>query len=497
MNPGRHGVLDFVERVPGTLRVRFVNGSWRRVPAVWTVLSAAGRSVAVVSVPATYPPEAVRGVMVSGFDTPLTAAIDGSFVHPRARWPEIRSLVGRLPFADFQEVATGARWHAQALAALADGIERRTRLMETLVARDRPAFAMVVYGESDTVAHHFWRFHDPASPRFAPSPYASAVRDVYVALDRALGRLRAAAGPDATVVVVSDHGSGGASDRVLHLNRRLVEQGLLRFAESARAGTLARRVRALAVRAVPFRWQAPLLRRLPAAAGRLEGVSRFGGIDWTGTAAFSDELDYHPSVWINCCGREPHGIVPAADYDATCARVTAALTAWTDDAGRPLVARVWRRDELYHGPAVEAAPDLMVEPALHEGYRPSVVHAVGCGPSLRRLAPAEHGAGKNAGMNGTHRPEGILVLAGAGVRDAGPLGDAHVTDVMPTLVALAGVPVPRDLDGRVLTTALRGSVTYGPAATGDAAPMRQALDAESEAEMAARLAALGYAEPES
>src|SRR5262252_6541434 len=47
VNPGRHGVLDFSERVPGTYRVRFVNGSWRRVPALWSRFDDAGRTSAV------------------------------------------------------------------------------------------------------------------------------------------------------------------------------------------------------------------------------------------------------------------------------------------------------------------------------------------------------------------------------------------------------------------------------------------------------------------
>src|SRR5579883_3005842 len=63
-NPGRHGVLDFTER------------------ALWNYLAAAGRRVAVITVPATYPPEPIDGVMVSGWDSPLATAIDGSFVHP-------------------------------------------------------------------------------------------------------------------------------------------------------------------------------------------------------------------------------------------------------------------------------------------------------------------------------------------------------------------------------------------------------------------------------
>src|SRR5262252_521423 len=76
VNPGRHGVFDFTERVPGTYRVRFVNGSHRRVPALWSHLAACGKRVVVLTVPATYPPEPVPGVMVSGFDSPLTTAID-------------------------------------------------------------------------------------------------------------------------------------------------------------------------------------------------------------------------------------------------------------------------------------------------------------------------------------------------------------------------------------------------------------------------------------
>jgi nucleoside-diphosphate-sugar epimerase len=72
--------------------------------------------VAVLTVPATYPPEDVNGVMVSGFDSPLATAIDGSFVSPRRFYPEIRRLVGRLPFADFQELTAGPGWHAEARA---------------------------------------------------------------------------------------------------------------------------------------------------------------------------------------------------------------------------------------------------------------------------------------------------------------------------------------------------------------------------------------------
>src|SRR5439155_1268186 len=225
-------------------------------------------------------------------------------------------------------VTTGPGWHAVALARLLEGVERRTKLAAWLLERERWDALMVVFGESDTVAHHFWRFHDPRSPRHAPSPFADAIARVYAALDRAVGTLLAAAGPGTAVAIVSDHGSGGASDRIVHPNRHLAECGLLTFRATQGRGRLAGVARTAALRALPIRLQGALLRRLPGAAGRLEGMHRFHGIDWSRTVAYSEELDYHPSVWLNVRGREPEGAVEPADYEATRDRVVAALAGW-------------------------------------------------------------------------------------------------------------------------------------------------------------------------
>jgi predicted AlkP superfamily phosphohydrolase/phosphomutase len=494
VNPGRHGVLDFTERVPGTYRVRFVNGSYRRAPALWTRLGRAGRRVAVVTVPATYPPEPVPGVMVSGFDSPLATAVDGSFVHPRSFFAEIRRLVGRVPFADFQEVSTGPGWHTDALARLLDGIERRAALGCALLERERWDLLMMVFGESDTVAHHFWRFHDPSSPRHTASAFGDAILRVYEALDAALGRLVAAL-PGAVVAVVSDHGSGGAGDRVLHLNRRLADCGLLAFRPESGRGRLARIGRAAALGVLPHRWQGRILRRAPRAAGHLEGLHRFGGIAWRRTIAYSEELDYHPSVWLNLHGREPEGTVGTAEYEASRERVAAALAGWRDDEGRPVIRRVWRREELFHGPFVGRAPDLILEPALVGGYSPACLRSGGPGPALGRLTPAEHGAGKGRGMNGSHRREGLFVLAGPGVRRAGELPQADLVQVLPTLLGLAGMAVPPGLDGSPIGEALAvppafAAVPDGPEPEPTAVPFG---DGESR-DLAARLAALGYLE---
>jgi predicted AlkP superfamily phosphohydrolase/phosphomutase len=492
VNPGRHGLLDFTTREPGSYAIRFVNGSYRRTPALWTRLCAAGGRVAVVTVPATYPPEPVNGVMVSGFDSPLATEVDGRFVHPRAFHAEIRRLVGRLPFADFQETSIGPGWHEAALARLLEGVAKRTTVVEHLLRQEHFDAVMVVFGESDTVAHHFWRFWDPGSPRWVASPHADAIGRVYAALDAGLGRLLAAAPSDAVVAVVSDHGSGGASDVALHLNRRLAECGLLRFRSAG--GGPAGHLRSAALRLVPHRLQGPALRNLPGFAGRLEGQYRFGGIDWSETVAFSEELDYHPSVWLNVRGREPDGVVDPGRYDDVRAQVVAALESWEHRDGQPVVDRVWRRDELYHGPAVDGAPDLLLELALRKGYSPSCLRSGGPGPSVRSLTADEFEGGKGAGMNGAHRRDGMFLLAGPGVRPGGRGATRDIVDMLPTLLALVGQPIPQGLDGRVMTDVISvRSTEVADAFPEGAAPAP--YGPEAEAAVAARLAALGYLEP--
>src|SRR5262249_55947221 len=150
----------------------------------------------------------------------------------------------------------------------------------------------------------------------------------------------------------------------------LAQEGYLRFAPRTRRARWAGTVRAAAVRAVPERWQAPCFR---AAGGRLasrgESSGRFAGIGRARTRAFSEELNYFPSVWLNVQGRDDHGTVPVAGYQELCDELTAKLLAWRDPFSRaPVVRRVWQRDALYRGPYVSFAPDLVLDLETPGGY---------------------------------------------------------------------------------------------------------------------------------
>jgi predicted AlkP superfamily phosphohydrolase/phosphomutase len=458
VNPGRHGIFDFTRRLPGRYAVEFVNATYRRAPTLWRLLSDAGLRVGVMGLPTTYPPEPVNGFLMAGFDAPVTTGIDASFVYPRLLLDEIRRAVGEYRITDFQEVNIGPGWHADALSKLQAALRDRTAIAEYLLTREVWDCFMVLFGESDTVSHHFWAFHDPASPRYTQqSQFADAIRIVYRQLDAAVGRLIEAA-PGATVVVLSDHGFGGTGDKVIYLNRWLAKQGYLRFKGGRnRMGQTLRLGKHLGLRLLPSAWQEQVFRRCGGwLANRVESSTRFSGIDWAATRAFSEETNTCPAVWLNLVGREPAGVVPEAAYRSLRDEIIDRLQAWQDPGtGQPIVARAWRREELYHGPYVGEAPDIVLELALDRGYAYTCQSSQGHpGPPLRLLTPAEHVGAKGQSMNGSHRAEGILMMAGPGIKAGGRLVGAHLMDVAPTVLALLGLAPPVAMDGRLLDEAL-------------------------------------------
>jgi len=496
VNPGKHGIFDFTRRELGSYEVRFVNATFRKAPTVWRLLSDAGRRVAVLGLPGTYPPEPLNGCMISGFDTPVTTRADASFVTPPDLAPLVEQL-GGFPFADFQEFRVGADWYRMALDRLLQGIAVKTRLAQTLLRREAWDCFLLLFGESDTVAHHFWRFHDPRSPRFdraGAGELGDAIFRVYAALDAAIGRLRDTV-PDAAVLVASDHGFGGAGSKAVYLNNWLQQIG---FQRAQRGGTRLRAAgvaKRLALQLLPAALQARAFRLNGGRwASRLESRARFAGIDWSGTQAFSEELNYFPSVWLNVKGREPEGIVAPADYDRVCDALCAAAATLRDPVhGGPVIRRVWRRAELYDGPYLSYAPDLVLELNLDGNYSYTCLPSrmAPTAEAVRQLDACECAGGKLTGMSGSHRPDGIVLLAHDRVPHGQWLRGAQIGDLAPTILDLCGASIPADFDGRTISPVVspsegrempvsggqRGERWYGPA---------------EEHEIAARLMDLGY-----
>jgi predicted AlkP superfamily phosphohydrolase/phosphomutase len=479
LEPGAHGIFDFTQKLAGRYAIRFVNAADRAGETIWRRASRGGARALVLGVPATHPAEdGVDGLLVPGFDAPISAGSEARAASDPALYARVAARAGPWMRPALDEGAHSPAFYDRAPATLLEQIDRKTGFaLEALrqlreSGRD-PALMVVVFAESDTAAHHFWRDHDPGSPRHDPGASAlrrGALAAVYERLDDAAGALRAAFGDDALAIALSDHGQGGASRRVVHLNRHLVDCGLL--ARRGRSDVLARAARDRALRALPPRAAQALFRRLRGGAARIESAARFGAFAWERSAAFSEEANTQPGVWINLRGREAAGAVARADYERARRAVIDALLDWKLEGGHPVVERALPREEVYAGPFVERAPDVVVELALENGYAHSLVPtpwSEGGGPAVRRLADDELGGGRGRGMNGTHRRSGIWLAVGAG----GAPAPASIAGVSSAVLRALGFPAENREGARAVP-----------------AP----YDAAEEARVAARLRALGYLE---
>ena len=515
VDPARHGVFDFTTRKG--YQVRFTAGTAREVPTLFTQLDRLGLRCACLSFPATWPPEELEhGVFVSGWDAPVAFEADRSFMWPPSLFDETVERFGAPSFDDVDEFhADAPGWIDRLPDALVRRVARKTDWARWLLDRqDWDVFALY-FGESDTASHYLWAHHDPASPRRPASvstEQRGALQRVYEALDQAVGSLlEAAGGEQSEVTVLSDHGSGGSSDKVLYLNQLLAEHGLLRFRPQRAPGGSG--LKEIALRRFPPRLREQLFRLgnawLPS---RLESNVRFGAIDMANTLAFSDELNYFPGIHLNVAGREPRGIVQAGQRRDTILRIRAALLDTRDPwSGKPVFRDLIPREQLFEGPHLDRAPDLMVELYLDDGYSYNLMPSSpqrgasaapwrqsrstehpAAGSPFRKLADHEKPGKKGRSLAGSHRSHGFMALAGPSVRPAGRL-DAHIADLSATLLCRLGLSVPTSFMGRVLWEALQDAQRESTLSLPE--PTRlEPRTTRNEGLVESRLRALGYIE---
>jgi predicted AlkP superfamily phosphohydrolase/phosphomutase len=457
MNPGAHGVFDFMERHRTDTGKRDpIFSSSIRATTFLETLSDAGHEVRAGNVPVTFPPIPVRGRMISGGSLPSGVP----FVSPSS-WADHLKSVAPFPINGME----WARYRDHPYALLQEArefVEARTASFVELL-QGSWSVAVCVYVVTDRLQHPFADHLIPSHPAFpnrSETPLAEAVRDVYRLLDAQVQRLQAEAG-DATTLLVSDHGFAPVT-RAANLDAILMRQG---FAAS--------NVAADAVRAIGH----SRLWRLIADSGLgrtiREKVRTPATVSWGKTAAYCSVTG--GGVSVNLKGREPAGIVEPKDRDRVLEEVRDALLGFEDpELGKP-IAEVLRSEEIFSGRFASLAPDLIAVP-----------------DRLWVLDHTDEAATVLDYPTGDHRREGVIAAAGGGI-SPGDLGVRDLADVAPTALAMCGVP-SSGLDGRVVETLAGDRRASAVVQVPDAAPVREsvALSEEETESVAEHLRALGY-----
>ncbi|NNE44431.1 MAG: hypothetical protein HKN12_09490 [Gemmatimonadetes bacterium] len=206
VTPGDHGVWSFWLPEGDNPRGRYVDATARLAEPVWKDLSAAGRTVGIVNVPVTSPPDSVNGFLISGFPYPAGAPL----TFPPELEADIRKR-GYLPdeYGGAPVPGEEEAWldHVEAIA------HGRRDVALDLLFKEKPDLSVIVFTSPDRIQHHLWKFHDAKHPLHDASAaprLKNAVRDSYAWCDDVLGEVLDRLPKNAVLFVVSDHGFGPA-----------------------------------------------------------------------------------------------------------------------------------------------------------------------------------------------------------------------------------------------------------------------------------------------
>ncbi|MFQ6076328.1 MAG: alkaline phosphatase family protein [Candidatus Bathyarchaeia archaeon] len=397
-NPGKHGIFSFAQRSPGSYGRRIIRPELIRSRTLWEILSHHGKRVGVINVPmSTY--NGFSGFMVPGFLDRMEGVPQPSKIREKIvrRFGRGR-VVGDVDLETLRRVRSDPDHFIERVYAITDEL---ADISLYLLGAERWDFFMTVFMGTDRLGHFFWKYVDRNHPNYTLNGFNDRVRGYYRMIDDIIARLLEAIPEETLVILLSDHGFCPVS-REVFLNNYLQEFGYL---ESTNGKVNLEKSRAIA-------------------------------------HGYGD-------IWLNVEGREPSGLVEEGrEYEDLREGIIESLEGLRIDGEGP-VQRVVRREEVYWGPYVAEASDLIA--VFNRGWqaarRPEILNKRRDGRYVND-DPLWSG-----GHDGTHDPRevpGVLGFLGPDViRGSSPLR-AHLWDLAPTILRAMNIPVPGDMDGRVL-----------------------------------------------
>ena len=359
-------------------------------------------------------------------------------VSPASRTDWVRARGGVHPFAAGPVDASGphdARGLRQLAGACVAGARARGTLAVRLLAEMELDLLLVVFPEAHKSSHILWHTVDPAHPAHGTAPLGDeGLVEVFREVDRQIGRLAEAAGPEATLLVFSLHGMRAKRGVPTILDPLLRALGLaaVRDASARSWPERARHAFVAGKRLAPAPVKRLYHRLAPRSLTRRVDHQRFGlDYDWSRTVAFPMPSDQHGWIRLNLAGREAQGILEPGEYDEMGARLEGLLERVTTVDGRRVVKEIRRLGANRNGDG--GPPRTLPDLVLHWE------DAAEADP-LRLANPAVEAHPTATKFTGQHAPDGFFIWRGRSGSPAVP--DAVAAEDLHRLLhgALRGQP---------------------------------------------------------
>jgi len=395
VTPTTHGITDFA--VPTSGGDQPVSSTLRRVPALWNMVSAADRRVAVLGWWASWPAESVDGIVVS--DRALA---------------QVDHRVFPAEFADqFKLIEQRARAHP-----IDFGGNDSTRIQDNVMARTAVALAsegfdlmMIYFRGVDITSHFVWKYFEPEAFNLTDLDEIEDGRQrlarAYEAVDLAIGEIRQTVGPEATIMVLSDHGFHAMDEEetrvIMDFDAVLAHLGLLK-----RTG---------------------------------------GTVDMSRSKLYTYASPTHTtSKKLRFCreDREQGGTVTDGDINGIRLELAAGLATvrWPDGLSAFAVRGPGRKER-------KKGAELVVDVLMPGAGRQLLAEGEPIPGAVREMTR----------LSGTHssNTDGVFFASGPMVDPAADLADINVLDITPTVLFALGLPVADDFDGHPHTELFTGN----------------------------------------
>jgi len=460
-SPAKHGIFDFTCFDPNSYERHLLNSTHIKAETLAEIASRNGKKVGFVNMPMTYPPFPVNGFMISGILAPNEKC---RFTYPEELYPELLLNVGdyRIDYS-----ISGYPTLEEMSKDLNRVTELRKKTILYLMDKYEWDLFCAVFVGIDRIQHWVWRFTD-SKYKFKTDEEArfrNIIYSYYEYTDRVIGDILERLSEDDFFIINSDHGFCSSYNR-FHLNNWLEKEGFLSFSKEpvSEKGTQ--------IEHFFEKW----------ACHKNTLVNR---IDWSSTKAFSGHETEH-GIFINLEGKFPQGTVKPSEMNALTEQIREKLLKTKDpETGLNVLDNVYRKEEIYNGPCLAYAPDLILITRNQEYEISDEGH---------------HAKGfLSKHIMGIHHRSGILIMSGnSKVLNTGRVDGISILDLAPTILYLCGLSIPGDIDGKIISNAFRPEyMELNPPVYEEAASIQRLQDTgiyskEDIAQIQKRLENLGY-----
>ena len=429
-NPGKLGVFHFINLDINKKKV-FTNTSESfKSKEIWDYLSDSGFKCGILDMPTTYPPKRVNGFMVSH---PLY------YKNPNYTYPG--SLEAELENELDYRLNLENPFNVNKDLAIEDAkkiIIQRFETASYLYKRYNPDFFHLTIFHIDPIQHYFWGYMESKNPT-----YGKIIEDTWMLIDKKLKKfLDDVMDENTYVILMSDHGFRSLEGE-FNFSRWLINNMYLKFTKKInRLSILARfgftldnvffilsklkiinLIRAL----IPYSMQKKLLRVIPSKKQKVNILDNLNSlVDWNE----SKVICIYEGLYINTDCLKQKGI----DYSMFREELINKIREIKNPDGKTVFNRIYKKEDMYTGAYTDIAPDLEI---VHDGYLPVI-----------NLQDEEWNFNLT-GWTAIHRLHGIFTICGPDIKKGMQL-DASIYDLAPTILHLFGMPIPKDMDGRVL-----------------------------------------------